>query len=185
MSDTAIGPAEIEEQKGRGKPVLLFALVGAVLLGGASFGAVYMGMLPLPFLSGDTLEAKDPGAATAAKKPEGNIESRYESQRRSKVFDSAFVPIQDLVVSLNESAKSRHLKMSLVIETDPEAEGVVAQMTPRILDVLNTFLRAVDERDLVDPAAMTRLRAQMLRRIRLVTPPGSVRDLLIQSFILN
>jgi len=31
---------------------------------------------------------------------------------------------------------------------------------------------------------MERLRAQMLRRVKLVTPEGAVRDLLIQEFVL-
>jgi len=32
---------------------------------------------------------------------------------------------------------------------------------------------------------MERLRAQMLRRVQLVAPPQSVRDVLIQDFVLN
>jgi flagellar FliL protein len=58
-------------------------------------------------------------------------------------------------------------------------------LMPRILDVLNTYLRAVDVRDLEQPAAIARLRAQMLRRIQVVTGEGRVRDLLITEFILN
>ena len=56
---------------------------------------------------------------------------------------------------------------------------------PRVLDVLNTYLRAVDVRDLEQPSAIPRLRAQMLRRIQVVTGPDRVRDLLITEFILN
>ena len=52
-------------------------------------------------------------------------------------------------------------------------------------DVLNTYLRAVEITDLEDPAAMTRLRAQMVRRVRMVTPPDTVRDVLILDFILD
>jgi hypothetical protein len=32
---------------------------------------------------------------------------------------------------------------------------------------------------------MLRLRAQMLRRVQLVAPAGTVRDVLIQEFVLN
>ena len=49
---------------------------------------------------------------------------------------------------------------------------------PRILDVLNSYLRAVELADLEDPSAMVRLRAQMLRRVQIVTGEGRVRDLL-------
>ena len=66
--------------------------------------------------------------------------------------------------------------MRLSIEVAPESLNDVTTMTPRILDVLNTFLRAVDERDFELPRGMLRLRAQMLRRVQLVTPQGVVRD---------
>lgn len=56
---------------------------------------------------------------------------------------------------------------------------------PRIADVLNTYLRAVEVRDLEAPAATVWLRAQMLRRIQVVAGEGRVRDLLITEFVLN
>jgi flagellar FliL protein len=56
---------------------------------------------------------------------------------------------------------------------------------PRVVDVLNGFLRAVDVTDLEDPAALLRLRAQMLRRVQIVTGEGAVRDLLVMEFVVN
>ena len=56
---------------------------------------------------------------------------------------------------------------------------------PRIIDVLNTYLRAVSEDELGKPAALERLRAQMLRRIQVVTEQGQVKDLLITEFVLG
>jgi flagellar FliL protein len=67
----------------------------------------------------------------------------------------------------------------------PEDAATVAALMPRVLDVLNTYLRAVQARDIEDPAALARLRAQMLRRIQVVTGDGQVRDLLITEFVLN
>ena len=52
-------------------------------------------------------------------------------------------------------------------------------LMPRIQDVLNSYLRAVEVRQLEDPSALLRLRAQMLRRVQIVTGEGRVRDLLI------
>ena len=56
---------------------------------------------------------------------------------------------------------------------------------PRVLDVLNSYLRAVEVSDLEDPSALVRLRAQMLRRVQIVTGEGRVRDLLVTEFVLN
>lgn len=39
---------------------------------------------------------------------------------------------------------------------------------PRILDVLNGYSRAVDAQQLTDRSSLFRIRAQMLRRIKIV-----------------
>jgi flagellar FliL protein len=56
---------------------------------------------------------------------------------------------------------------------------------PRILDVLNSYLRAISFAMSKTPSAMARLRAQMLRRVQIVTGEGRVRDLLVTEFVLN
>ena len=58
-------------------------------------------------------------------------------------------------------------------------------LMPRVLDVINTYLRAVEVRQLEDPAALTLIRSHLLRRIQLVTGDGRVNDLLITEFIVN
>ena len=67
------------------------------------------------------------------------------------------------------------------IEELDEVETVL----PRVTDVLNSYLRALELDDLRDPLALTRLRAQMLRRIQVVVGKERVRDLLIMEFVLN
>ena len=65
--------------------------------------------------------------------------------------------------------------------TDADVEAI----KPRIIDVLNGYLRAVRVSDLEDPTVLIKLRSQMLRRVQVVTGPGYVRDLLIMEFVLN
>jgi len=162
-------------RKGRGKALLLPAAV-ALLLGGGAFYAVTAGWVVFPALSG---AAHDITRSTEA--------SAMIADGASGGADAipAYVAFDPFVVSLGPESKSRHLKLELQAETAPGREADVADYTPRIRDILNTFLRAVDARDLANPRSMARLRAQMLRRVQLVTPEGSVRDLLIQEFVLN
>jgi flagellar FliL protein len=61
----------------------------------------------------------------------------------------------------------------------------VTLLLPRILDVLNSYLRAIDVAEIEDSAALVRIRAQLLRRIQIVTGEGRVRDLLVTEFVLN
>ena len=67
----------------------------------------------------------------------------------------------------------------------PSYEREVVHLMPRVLDVLNGYLRAVETRELQDTSALVRLRAQMLRRVQIVTGEGRVRDLLVTEFVLN
>ncbi len=99
--------------------------------------------------------------------------------------DIAFVPLDPLVISLAPQVGSRHLRFGAQLEVAADRRAEVELLRPRVADVLNVFLRAVDPRDLEDPAMMEILRAQMLRRIQLVTGPDRVRDLLIVEFVLN
>jgi flagellar FliL protein len=163
MSDESEEPSEDEEppkKKGKG---MLFGIIGAVVLGGGGFFATYSGMLGG---SGEAAPVKEM-APTA---DELNI---------------AFVPLERMTISLGPGAASSHLRFTATLEVDSYYENDVVTLTPRILDVFNTYLRAVEEQDLRAPSAMTKIRSQMLRRIQTVTGEGKVRDLLITEFVFN
>lgn len=97
----------------------------------------------------------------------------------------AFVPIAPLIISLGKAADKNHLRFTAQLEVNANRAEDVAALSPRILDVINGYLRAVDDAALSDPDALVRLRAQLLRRIQMVTGQGAVRDLLITEFVLD
>jgi flagellar FliL protein len=171
MANTAdIDPDDIVEGKRKksGKGGLIIGLVLMLGFGGGGFFATFSGMIALPFGGGD-------GAHAAASAP----------QKVADMAPTAFVPLDEIVISLGRGARAKHLVLAAELEVEPAMAEEVATLRPRVLDVLNTYLRALDERDIEDPAAMTRLRAQMLRRIQVVTGEGRVRDLLITRFVLQ
>lgn len=143
----------------RGKLPVILGLVAALALGGAGFYATYAGLLPI-------------GREEAAQSP-------------SATAGIAFVPIEPLVISLGNRGTSQHLRFAAQLEVGAAYQAEVEQLKPRILDVLNSYLRAVEITELEDPTALVRLRAQMLRRMQIVTGEGRVRDLLITEFVLN
>lgn len=97
----------------------------------------------------------------------------------------AFVPLDPLVVSLAPGSRSRHLRFVAQLEVEAAYRADVEKLKPRVMDLLNGYLRVVDSVEFEDPAALIRLRAQMLRRIQIVTGDGRVRDLLVTEFVLN
>lgn len=147
---------------------LVLALVGA----GGGFYATRAGLIAMPG-SGGRAEAAN-GTATA----HGNAVPDTPA-------DTAFVEIDPIMISLTGSRGREHLRFRAQLEVNAGQEGEVVRILPRIVDVLNGYLRALELADLEDPLALTRMRSQMLRRIHVVAGPGRVRDLLIMEFVLN
>ena len=108
-----------------------------------------------------------------------------EDAAPAPLVPAAFVALDPLVVSLSPASDRGYLRFSAQLEVAPEHVEEVEAIRPRIVDVLNGYLRAVDLADLEDPAALVRLRAQMLRRLQVVAGEGRIRDLLIMEFVLN
>ncbi len=159
VADSAVAPAK------KGKKSLIFGLLGAAFLGGGGYYATSSGMI----LGG--------GGESG--------HGAEESVLAMQVLPVAFVPLDTMIFSLGSQANARHLKLSAQIEVEPGFETQVAHLKPRFMDVLNTYLRAVDESDLENPSSLTRLRAQMLRRLQVVSGNGWVKDLLITEFVLD
>lgn len=115
----------------------------------------------------------------------GLAPAHADAQAFPALPDIAFVPVERLVINLGDSGSARYLRFQAQIEVNGAHADDVTRLLPRIVDVLNGYLRAVDLRDIEDRSALVRLRAQMLRRIQLVAGAGRVRDLLITEFVVN
>ncbi|SNX69904.1 flagellar FliL protein [Cereibacter ovatus] len=151
-----------EAPRKRSKLPLILGLVLALLLGGGGFWATWSGLI---LGSSDHQTVTEPAV--------------------TPLPDLAFVPVEPIVISLGRGASMSHLRFAAQLEVGANHTSEVALLMPRILDVLNGYLRAVEISRLEDPAALVELRAQMLRRIQIVTGEGRVRDLLVTEFVLN
>lgn len=159
----ATAEATVEDvPRKRSKKPLLVGIVLALVLGGGGFYAAFSGLI----LGGDEAEAE-------------------AEHGPGPLLGIAFVPLETIVVSLGPDSGSEHLRFTAQLEVVDTAASDVTTLSPRILDVINSYLRAIDTASIEDPQAMARLRAQMLRRIQVVTGEGRVRDLLITEFVLN
>lgn len=155
--------ADIQSEKAtkpRAKGMFLLGGLLAILLAAGGFAASYLGLI----LS-HSVDEKPPAVLPLP--------------------DIAFIPVPPVVIPLGTAGQNKHLRMGAHLEVATPHSTEVEKLMPRILDVLNGYLRAVEVAQLEDPATLIRLRSQMLRRIQVVTGEGRVRDLLITEFILN
>lgn len=171
MSDEPDIAAEGEAPPPKKKKLLplLLGLVLAAVLGGGGFYATYSGML---FGGGGEDAHAEAGTDEHGAPAAG-------------AGGTVFVPIDPILVSLSRDEVPRHLRFRAQIEADASQQAAIVAVMPRILDALNSYLRAVSTEDLEKPSALIRLRAQMLRRIQLVVGDLEIRDFLVTEFVLN
>lgn len=163
MSDTEEEQGDLPKKKS--KLPMIIGLVLAIAGGGGGFFAVSSGMIL-------------------------GTESHQEEEMEEDVQvddlpDISFVAIEPLVVSLGHDGQGQHLRFRAQLEVPGKYKSDVELLLPRVVDVLNSYLRALEIGDLKDASALVRLRAQMLRRVQIVTGMGRVNDLLIMEFVLN
>ncbi|KGM89958.1 Flagellar basal body-associated protein [Roseovarius mucosus DSM 17069] len=151
------------------KKPLMIGLVLSLLGATAGFYTMWSGLIPLggghePVAEAPVEGATDPGLPTV---------------------ELVFVPVVPVVVSVGQGAARSHLRFAAELEVKAAHKSHVEKLMPRIVDVTNTYLRALKLADLEDAQALIRLRAQLLRRMQVVTGAGRINDLLIMEFVLN
>ncbi len=191
MSD-AVAEPEQESAASTKKPLIL-GLVLALAGGGGGFYAASSGLIPFGNNTDDAGVLADGtnnrgSDAMGGDSPDGT-KSRggagMPGEMPPPIGDIAYVEVDPITISLNASQAVRHLRFRAQLEVNADFEDDVMAIIPRVTDVMNSYLRALELRDLTGPLALARLRAQMLRRIQVVTGKGRVRDLLIMEFVLN
>ncbi len=165
MTDATAEEAEAPVKSG--KKGLIIGLILAIAGGVGGYFSTATGLLPI-------------GRADVTKEAEKTGESAADEA----LPDVAFVDLPPVIVSVNMN-DSRHLKFHAQLEVNADYAADVEKLRPRIMDVLNSYLRAVELSDLEDSMALMRIRGHLLRRIGIVTGEGRVRDVLVMEFVLN
>ena len=146
----------------KGKLGLILIVVGILLAGGGGVAVGYLGLIPADLFGKHKEEVKLPS-----------------------IEETVFITLPPIIIPLGENANAKHLKAIFSIETDPNYKKRVDKLKPRLMDMLNTYLRAVEEKELTQPERFQNLQAQMLRRARLVAGENAIKNLLVQEFVLQ
>ncbi|TFL18442.1 flagellar basal body-associated FliL family protein [Jannaschia formosa] len=162
MADNAADGEEGKEKKG-GLGLLGWgaAVILALALGGGGFYATYSGLLG--------------GAAPAPADLAADMVPAVPT----------FLELDPLMITVGGEGSLRQLRFRAFLQlSDPAGAAQVAALQPRILDIFATYLRALGLETLENPAALLRIRAQLLRRLQLLAGPDAVSDLLIVDFVI-
>lgn len=164
MTDTAEIDAPPPPKKS--KLPLILGLVLLIAGGGAGFMLVKMGLI------GGKVATDEVAHSETTDKIEGAEEV-------------AFVALDPMVITLSTGSSRQLLRFTAQLDVEPSAVEEVEKIKPRIVDILNGYLRALDIEDIEAPAALVKIRSQMLHRVKIVVGEGRVNDLLVMEFVLN
>ncbi|OIQ33299.1 MAG: flagellar basal body protein FliL [Alphaproteobacteria bacterium MedPE-SWcel] len=174
MTD-AVADIETNGSAKKSKMPLIIGLVLCIAGAGGGFFAVQSGLLPF----GNT------SAQSAGDGAEETPEGVDKGESADEIANLAFIEMEPIVITLRKASGVSQLRFRAQLEVNQADQVEVEKVLPRVVDVLNSYLRALELEDLTDPMALPKLRAQMLRRINIATGQGRVRDLLIMDFVLN
>ncbi|MCL3881835.1 flagellar basal body-associated FliL family protein [Marivita sp. GX14005] len=163
MATTAEPEINAEDKKTGSKLWLILSTLLCLLGGGLGFYGVWSGTIPMP-----------------GSQPDETMPAEVED-----LPDIAFVSIPTIIVTLPPNAKNDHLRFSGQIEVPADYREDVEFLMPRILDLMNGYLRALTAEDIEGPGALFRIRLHLFRRIVMVVGLGKANGLLVTEFILN
>jgi flagellar FliL protein len=211
IAETKADDARDADQAAKKSPRLVLAVLAAAAICGVAGVVSYMAA---PMALGASTKASnedanrghDGGAKPRGKKTASKTEKEQSNAKKAGAgkreaasagdaisAHSTFVTngsigvflLRPIIVSLKPQGRIRYLKVSLAVETTPESEHVFIDHELRIVDILNSYLRAVPLDAIEDPAVMERIREQIARRVSFIVDPAPVQAVLITDFILS
>ncbi|MES2729294.1 MAG: flagellar basal body-associated FliL family protein [Pseudomonadota bacterium] len=185
--ETAVEETLDEPKADSGKKRKMLIIIGGAvaLLIAVGAGLYFTGMLD------GVLGKKEHVAAEGGEAGEHGAEDAHESEDvpldSHGVPMSAFVPIPDMIVSLNTadgSARYLRLKVQLQLVNPMDVPKVEAIM-PVVIDQFQTYLREMRVEDLRGSKGLHRLQMELLTRVNTAAAPVKVKDVLFQEILIQ
>lgn len=117
----------------------------------------------------------------------GVIPHRFDGHKPASFSGPVFVKVPEIIANLNVPAGQdsyAKLKATLELPSTASAKAVIRDM-PRIVDVFQTYLRAMHPSELRGASGTYRLREALIGRVRIAAAPNPVRDVLFEELIVQ
>lgn len=189
-------PAEGAEGEGapKKKKLPLFLILGAaglLVVGGGGAGAYFLFMKPsgeAHAAPADHPPAKKKGGGGGGHGSSGGGEADAALGTVREGPDGVtFLTLPDMIVNIQSpDGRPTFLKLTLTLEmSDPHLADTLMAESPRMNDMLQTFLRELRPEDLSGSAGSYQLRQEILRRVNLIAAPEEVDAVLIEEMLIQ
>lgn len=96
-----------------------------------------------------------------------------------------FVETPQILINFNDEDEMRVLRFSAQLEVKKKNQLAVHNMMPRIVDVMNSYLRGLDAETIREPGTLFQIRSDLLIRTQVVAGEELVNKFLIKEFIIQ
>ena len=171
------GEAEGGPKKKGGKKKLLMLAAIPLVLSGVVAGLWFGGILP-PLL-GMGGEDKD--------KAKAEMHPADQPAEAAAVKPPTFIDVPEMVSNLNSAGKRQaFVKLKARLELAKADDLLVAQAAmPRVVDLLQTYLRETRPEELRGSAGTWRLREELIARANIAVAPAHVIDVLFTEMLIQ
>ncbi len=181
-----------EEKQGGSRKLLILAGLGLLLLlGGGGAAAYFLGFF------GGAAHAEAGAQPDQEAKPsshEGDKTAQGEGEPAAAGEGQAsggapvvFVELPDVLVNLKSTGRRmRYLKLKVALEVADEASAErIRALTPRVMDSLQLYLRALSVEDVRGAVGMERLKEELLARVNRAVQPDRAEDVLFKEILVQ
>ncbi|MGR3676783.1 MAG: flagellar basal body-associated FliL family protein, partial [Paracoccaceae bacterium] len=150
MAETSAATTQVDvtKQKPVGKGALLLGFAVAVAGGIGGYYLVQTGLIPT---AGQKETEKEQSA-----KIDGTRQMAPSMSSKMSLDEISFIPLDPIHITILDGETQRQLRFKAQVEVPVEAVSDVEKLKPRITDVLNSYLRAIEASNLDDALALTR-----------------------------
>lgn len=180
-----------EEEKGGKSPLRLAVIAGSLLAlsVAAAAGGMAFSIGPAAFFSyfGGAEAAQAAPAEDHAEAPHGDDAHEEHGESAMEMLPLNEIIVNITALTLNGRKTSRFLKLNLAILYDTAQEGAdrIAERQLYVRDTFQDYLRQLTESDLEGSAGLASMKAELLRRARVVTGSEAPREILVADMIIQ
>jgi flagellar basal body-associated protein FliL len=169
-------PAAPEAAAGEKKPSAVLGIVrvvvSAVLVAGAAYGGVRMGL-------------KNQHGAAAADSAAPSAHGSTVHHQYVERPPGPTLPLEPFLLTiLDANGKTHPMKMTIAVEFDPHTKDDPKVFANRIRDTVITYLRSMSHEQVKDPNYIEKMRADLLERCRVVGAFTAER-ILVTDFVVQ
>lgn len=114
--------------------------------------------------------------------------SQTSVQTKETQDSMMFVPLDEITINLRNGSENNAswLRVKITLEVNGQANhDAVSKMTPKIIDVLQTYLKELRKNDLDGSFGLYKIKDEMLLRINTILYPNKIEAILFQEIIIQ